>query len=100
MVAEPKRDEQSGMFDVEIDDEELEAALIEHIETAEIRREQGRIQKRIKQGKERIGLADFLDGQRVRIGSVVFESAVVERDGFEVEPSRGVRMRGVQVLRE
>lgn len=91
-------DPQLGMFDVEIDDEELEADLLAWIGLAEQRKANNALAKRIKEGKERIGLRGLQDGQRVRLGELTFEAAVTDREGHEVKPVHSVRMKGIRRL--
>lgn len=96
MVA--KRDEQAGMFDVELDDEDFEAAIREWIAFKPQRTEMAKIRRRIEEGKERQNIKGLEDGQRVRLGEFTFEAKTRAGGGFVMPEWKTIGMHGLREL--
>lgn len=84
MVAQPKEDPQAGMFDVEIDDEDYEAAIREWISLKDSRKTLSAIKRRMKEGEERNNVKSLEDGTRLRIGDFAAEIHTRQGGGFEI----------------
>lgn len=84
MVAQPREDPQSGMFDVEIDDPDFEAAIAEHIGFKETRAAMAKVKRAMVEGAEKHDIKALEDGTRVRVGAYTFEVKARAGGGFEM----------------
>lgn len=82
MVAQPKEDPQSGMFDVVIEDEDYEAAIREWLAMKPTRSELAKIKRRLDEGAERNNIKSLDDGARIRIGAFTAEAKTRQGGGF------------------
>lgn len=96
MVA--KRDEQRGMFDVELEDEDFEAAIKEWIDLKSTRQTLAAVKRRIDEGKERHNIKSMDDGQRVRVGEYTFETKARSGGDFHMPPWETVGMAGLRSI--
>lgn len=99
-MAVAKQDQQAGMFDHEWDDEELEGAISEWIALGEMRSQLAKIKRRIDEGKERNGIKDLAEGDRVRVGEFTFEARNRSGGGFEIPEWQTVGMAGLRAIAE
>lgn len=91
-MADQKR--QAGLFDIEIEDAEFEAALEAWVDDKENRTESANIGRRRKDAFTK-HLPRLKAGQRVRVGGYCFLVGETDRDEYTVQPVRALGMREV-----
>lgn len=85
---------QTGLWDIEIEDAEFETAIEDWLSDKENRAESAAIAKRRKEAFEK-HRSRFKPGQRVRVGQYHFEVSETDRDEYTVQPARALGMRRV-----
>lgn len=90
---------QGGMWDVTIEDAELEDAIDDWLADAENRSESAKITARRKEMFEK-HLSRLKPNQRVRVGRYHFTVGATDRDAYEVGPVHSLGMRKVGTVDE